>query len=71
MNRPGLAGQCPRVAATRLATPGTIGAALILPVIVALVAGNFPPEGRPRAYGLVMGAGAIAGAVGPLISAGR
>jgi hypothetical protein len=34
---------------------------------VALVAGNFPPEDRPRAYGLVMGAGAIAVAVGPLI----
>src|SRR3954470_11778959 len=44
-----------------------VGAALILPAIVALVAGNFPPEGRPRAYGLVMGAGAIAIAVGPLI----
>jgi EmrB/QacA subfamily drug resistance transporter len=44
-----------------------IGAALIMPAIVALVAGNFPPEGRPRAYGLVMGAGAIAVAVGPLI----
>jgi EmrB/QacA subfamily drug resistance transporter len=44
-----------------------IGAALILPAIVALVAGNFPPEARPRAYGLVMGAGAIAVAVGPLI----
>jgi EmrB/QacA subfamily drug resistance transporter len=44
-----------------------VGAALILPAIVALVAGNFPPEGRPRAYGLVMGAGAIAVAVGPLI----
>ena len=29
--------------------------------------GNFPPEGRPRAYGLVMAAGAIAIAVGPLI----
>ena len=28
-----------------------IGAALILPAIVALVAGNFAPEGRPRAYG--------------------
>jgi MFS family permease len=38
---------------------------LILPAIVALVAGNFPPGGRPRAYGLVMGAGAVA--VGPLI----
>jgi EmrB/QacA subfamily drug resistance transporter len=44
-----------------------VGAALILPAIVALVAGNFPAEGRPRAYGLVMGAGAIAVAVGPLI----
>jgi MFS family permease len=44
-----------------------IGAALILPAIVALVAGNFPPGGRPRAYGLVMAAGAIAVAVGPLI----
>jgi MFS family permease len=44
-----------------------IGAALILPAIVALVAGNVPPPGRPRAYGLVMGAGAIAVAVGPLI----
>jgi MFS family permease len=44
-----------------------IGAALIMPAIVALVAGNFPAEGRPRAYGLVGAAGAIAIAVGPLI----
>jgi MFS family permease len=44
-----------------------IGAALIMPSIVALVAGNFPPEGRSRAYGLVGAAGAIAIAVGPLI----
>ena len=44
-----------------------IGAALILPAIVALVAGNFPPSGRPRAYGLVAAAGAIAVAAGPLI----
>ncbi len=44
-----------------------IGAALIMPAIVALVAANFAPEGRPRAYGLVMAAGAIAVAVGPLI----
>jgi MFS family permease len=44
-----------------------IGAALILPAIVALVAANFAPAGRPRAYGLVMSAGAIAVAVGPLI----
>jgi MFS family permease len=44
-----------------------IGAALILPAIVALVAANFGPAGRPRAYGLVMAAGAVAVAVGPLI----
>src|SRR5690348_7833246 len=44
-----------------------VGAALILPAIVALVASNFAPDGRPRAYGLVMAAGAIAVAVGPLI----
>jgi EmrB/QacA subfamily drug resistance transporter len=44
-----------------------VGAALILPAIVALVAGNYPADQRPRAYGLVMGAGAIAVAVGPLI----
>ena len=44
-----------------------VGAALIMPAIVALVAGNFPPHGRPRAYGLVGAAGAIAIAVGPLI----
>lgn len=44
-----------------------IGAALIMPAIVALVAGNFPPRGRSRAYGLVGAAGAIAIAVGPLI----
>jgi MFS family permease len=44
-----------------------IGAALILPAIVALVAGNFAPADRPRAYGLVMAAGAIAVALGPLI----
>lgn len=44
-----------------------LGAALIMPAIVALVASNFPPAGRPRAYGLVAAAGAIAVAAGPLI----
>jgi EmrB/QacA subfamily drug resistance transporter len=44
-----------------------IGAALIMPAIVALVAGNFPEEGRPRAYGLIGASAAIAIAVGPLI----
>ena len=44
-----------------------VGAVLILPSIVALVAGNFPVARRPAAYGLVAAAGAIAVAVGPLI----
>jgi MFS family permease len=44
-----------------------VGAALILPAIVALVAGNFPAARRPAAYGAVAAAGAIAVAVGPLI----
>ena len=43
------------------------GAVLIMPAIVALVAGNFPTEARPKAYGLVAAAGAIAIAVGPVI----
>lgn len=44
-----------------------LGAALIMPAIVALVAGNFPPRERSRAYGLVAAAGAMAVAAGPLI----
>lgn len=44
-----------------------VGAALILPAIVALVASNFGPADRPRAYGLVASASAIAVAAGPLI----
>jgi EmrB/QacA subfamily drug resistance transporter len=44
-----------------------IGAILIMPAIVGLVASNFPPQGRPRAYGLVAAAAAIAIAVGPVI----
>ena len=44
-----------------------LGAALIMPAIVALVASNFPRADRPRAYGLVASAGAIAVAAGPLI----
>ena len=43
------------------------GAALIMPAIVALVASNFARDQRPRAYGLVASAGAIAVAAGPLI----
>jgi EmrB/QacA subfamily drug resistance transporter len=44
-----------------------VGAALIMPAIVALVAANFPPERRAAAYGLVAAAGAMAVAAGPLI----
>jgi MFS family permease len=44
-----------------------VGAALIMPAIVALVASNFARGERPRAYGLVASAGAIAVAAGPLI----
>ncbi|MEV4617957.1 MFS transporter [Asanoa sp. NPDC049573] len=43
-----------------------IGAALIMPAIVALIASNFAQPQRPRAYGLVAASGAIAVAVGPL-----
>ncbi len=44
-----------------------MGAVLIMPAIVALVASNFAKSERPRAYGLVASAAAIAVASGPLI----
>lgn len=44
-----------------------VGAALILPTLVALVASNFARAERSRAYGLLASAGAIAVAAGPLI----
>jgi len=44
-----------------------IGAALILPAIVALVAVNFPEAKRSAAYGMIAAASAIAIAAGPLI----
>src|SRR5690242_12800468 len=44
-----------------------LGAVLILPSIVALVASNFEQDQRPRAYGLIASAAAIAVAAGPLI----
>ena len=44
-----------------------IGAVLIMPAIVGLVAGNFPPAARPKAYGLIAAAAAIAIAVGPVV----
>ena len=57
----------PRRAAARMVMLEGIGAALILPAIVALVASNFGRDERPRAYGLVASAAAIAIAVGPII----
>jgi MFS family permease len=44
-----------------------LGAVLIMPAIVALVAANFGRSERPHAYGLVAAAGAMAAAVGPVI----
>jgi MFS family permease len=44
-----------------------IGAALILPAIVSLVAANVVRDRRTAAYGLIAAAGATAVAVGPLI----
>lgn len=44
-----------------------LGAALIMPAIVALVASNFAPDRRTGAYGMIAAAGAIAVAAGPLI----
>jgi MFS family permease len=44
-----------------------LGAALIMPAVVALVATNFDPPEHPRVYGLIASAAAIAVAVGPLI----
>ncbi|MEY9861048.1 EmrB/QacA subfamily drug resistance transporter [Catenulispora sp. GAS73] len=44
-----------------------LGAALILPAVVALVAVNFPAERRPAAYGLIAASAAVAIGLGPLI----
>lgn len=44
-----------------------IGATLILPSIVALIAVNFGTSERPKAFGIVSAAGAVAVAAGPLI----
>ncbi|ACU75452.1 major facilitator superfamily MFS_1 [Catenulispora acidiphila DSM 44928] len=44
-----------------------LGAALILPAVVALVALNFPTERRPTAYGLIAASAAVAIGLGPLI----
>lgn len=44
-----------------------LGAVLILPAVVALIAVNFAPAQRPSAYGLMAAVGAVAIAVGPLL----
>ena len=44
-----------------------VGAALVMPAIVSLVASNFVRADRPKAYGTVAAGGAIAVGVGPLI----
>ncbi len=44
-----------------------LGAVLIMPAIVALVASNFGKPARPRAYGLIAASAAIAAALGPVI----
>jgi MFS family permease len=44
-----------------------VGAALIMPAVVALVAVNVPPAGRTAAYGLIAAAAAMAVALGPII----
>jgi MFS family permease len=44
-----------------------VGAALVLPAIVSLVASNYEKADRPKAYGMVAVGGAVAVAVGPLI----
>jgi MFS family permease len=44
-----------------------LGAALIMPAIVGLVASNFALERRSSAYGMIAAASAVAVAVGPLI----
>jgi EmrB/QacA subfamily drug resistance transporter len=44
-----------------------LGAALIMPTVVALVAGNFEGERRAAAYGTIAAAAAVAVAAGPII----
>jgi MFS family permease len=44
-----------------------LGAALIMPTVTALVAGNFTGRQRARAYGVIAAAAAVAVAAGPII----
>jgi MFS family permease len=44
-----------------------LGAALIMPTVTALVAGNFTGQQRARAYGLIAASAAVAVAAGPII----
>jgi MFS family permease len=44
-----------------------LGAALIMPTVTALVAGNFTGQHRAKAYGLIAASAAVAVAAGPII----
>ena len=44
-----------------------LGAALIMPTVVALIAGNFEGQKRGAAYGTIAAASAVAAAAGPII----
>ncbi|MGH8826932.1 MAG: MFS transporter, partial [Jiangellaceae bacterium] len=44
-----------------------LGAALIMPTVTALVAGNFTGQERARAYGVIAASAAVAVAAGPII----
>lgn len=44
-----------------------LGAALIMPTVTALIAGNFSGDQRARAYGLIAASAAVAVAAGPII----
>jgi MFS family permease len=44
-----------------------LGATLVMPAVVALVASNFAKADRPKAFGVVAAGGAIAVGVGPLV----
>jgi MFS family permease len=45
-----------------------LGAALVIPAMIALISGNFPPGlKRARAYGMLAAMGAIGAAIGPIV----
>lgn len=64
----GLAPDLPLLLAARVAQG--VGGALMLPTSIAIVSAAFPAEARGRALGMMGGAAAIAGALGPTIGGG-